>query len=76
LKGTYWHCPSCGGGQQAAEAFAPESISHEAIRCLCVRAGREVQQQLVAMEVNADLVGSCDGTMVPTREEQWRKMKA
>lgn len=55
------------------------SISQEAVRRLCLRSGRQLEHQAVgpvATPANSELVGSCDGTRVHTREEQWRELKA
>jgi hypothetical protein len=55
------------------------SMSDEAIRRLCLRSGRQMERRRLAptpAPAGSDLTGSCDGTMVHTREEQWRECKA
>jgi hypothetical protein len=112
LEGIYWYCPTCGQGEHAAEALAPESvsgamrqlvcllgttqasftkasavcqkvrgasISDEAIRRLCLKSGRRLEERAgppPPTPAASDLVGSCDGTMVHTREDRWRELKA
>jgi hypothetical protein len=112
LQGVYWHCPTCGRGEHATEAWAPESISgamrqlvcllgttqasfakasavcqkvlgasisDEAIRRLCLKSGRRLEERAgppTPTPAASDLVGSCDGTMINTREDRWRELKA
>ena len=55
------------------------TISDEAIRRLCLRSGRRLAERAepsATAPAASDLVGSCDGTMVNTREDRWRELKA
>lgn len=51
-------------------------VSDSAIRRLCYQHGRKVPISPVPMEPGKDLIGSCDGTMVNTRQSGWRELKA
>jgi len=54
-------------------------IDEETIRKLCLHAGRQVvrkKDSLPAIQVGRPLVGSCDGTMIHTRQDGWRELKA
>jgi hypothetical protein len=53
-------------------------VDDEAIRQLCLREGRlrDTGVACAAAPEGADLVGSCDGTMVNTRQDRWREVKA
>lgn len=53
-------------------------VDDEAIRQLCLKEGRQRDMSITCTPVpeGADLVGSCDGTMVNTREDRWREIKA
>ena len=49
----------------------------EAIRQLCLHEGRRAQApSCPVMPEGGQLLGSCDGTMVNTREDGWRELKA
>jgi len=51
-------------------------VSDATIRRLCYEQGREVPISPVPMETETDLLGSCDGTMVNTRQSGWKELKA
>ena len=54
-------------------------IDEETIRKLCLHAGRQVGRKkdpLPAIQAGRPLVGSCDGTMIHTRQDGWRELKA
>jgi hypothetical protein len=51
-------------------------VSDATIRRLCYEHGRDVPVDPVAMEPYTDLIGSCDGTMVNTRQSGWKELKA
>lgn len=51
-------------------------VSDATIRRLCYQHGRKVPIAPVPVEPETDLVGSCDGTMVNTRQTGWRELKA
>jgi hypothetical protein len=51
-------------------------VSDATIRRLCQRHGRQVPVAPVPMEPEVDLTGSCDGTMVHTRQDGWKEVKA
>jgi ribosomal protein L37AE/L43A len=51
-------------------------VSDATIRRLCYQHGRKVPIAPVPVEPTKDLVGSCDGTMVNTRQTGWRELKA
>jgi len=51
-------------------------VSDATIRRLCYQHGRNVPIAPVPIEDETDLVGSCDGTMVNTRQTGWRELKA
>lgn len=64
---------------RACEKLLGVRLSTDMIWQLCRGEGRKVlAHPPAAPEVpkEADLVGSCDGTMVNTRQEGWREMKA
>jgi hypothetical protein len=51
-------------------------VSDATIRRLCYQHGRDVPISPVAVTAETDLLGSCDGTMVHTRQTGWRELKA
>jgi hypothetical protein len=54
-------------------------LDEETIRSLCLREGQKVLQAPPTpppVPEQGDLVGSCDGTMVNTRQDGWRELKA
>ena len=51
-------------------------VSDATIRRLCYEHGLGVPVDPVPMEPETDLVGSCDGTMVHTRQSGWKELKA
>ena len=54
-------------------------LDEETIRLLCHREGRRVLDSPPtppAVPEQADLIGSCDGTMINTRQDGWRELKA
>lgn len=53
-------------------------VDDEAIRTLCLKEGRTQDMEEVCPPVarGDDLIGSCDGTMVNTRQDGWREVKA
>jgi hypothetical protein len=54
-------------------------VDGETLRRLCGREGRRAQavrREPTPMPPGTDLVGSCDGTLVHTRESGWREVKA
>lgn len=51
-------------------------VSDATIRRLCYEHGRDAPVEPVPMEPQTDLVGSCDGTMVNTRQSGWKELKA
>jgi len=51
-------------------------VSDATIRRLCYQHGRKVPIAPVPVEPKKGLVGSCDGTMVNTRQDGWRELKA
>jgi len=53
-------------------------VDDEAIRTLCLQEGRrrDVDPICQAVSPGDDLIGSCDGTMIHTRETGWREVKA
>lgn len=51
-------------------------VSDATIRRLCYEHGRDAPIDPVPMEPETDLVGSCDGTMVHTRQSGWKELKA
>jgi hypothetical protein len=71
-----------GKAQRLLEMTLGVSIDQETIRRACHREGwallREPPHEAVPTPVAAkdDLIGSCDGTMVHTREGGWREVKA
>ena len=51
----------------------------EAIRHLCLKAGGGPEQSRIVVtpvSEGGELIGSCDGTMINTREDRWREVKA
>jgi hypothetical protein len=52
------------------------SVSDATIRRLCYEHGRGVPVDPVPMEPETDLLGSCDGTTVNTRQSGWKELKA
>ena len=66
-------------GTQACERLLGVRVSRDMLWRLCHREGRRVVADPPAppeMGKDTDLVGSCDGTMVNTREDGWRELKA
>ena len=64
-------------GQVVCRHLLGVDVDDEAIRLRCLREGykpRPVPARIV--EPGHDLIGSCDGTMVNTREDRWRELKA
>jgi hypothetical protein len=51
-------------------------VDDEAIRTLCLNEGRSRPPACVPVAQGDDLVGSADGTMVNTRQDGWREVKA
>jgi hypothetical protein len=51
-------------------------VSDATIRRLCCKHGLGVPVDPVPMEPETDLFGSCDGTMVNTRQSGWKELKA
>lgn len=51
-------------------------VSDATIRRLCYEQGREVPISPVPMETETDLLGSCDGTIINTRQSGWKELKA
>jgi len=51
-------------------------VSDATIRRTCYRHGLKVPVAPVPVTPETDLVGSCDGTMVRTRQADWKEMKA
>jgi len=51
-------------------------VSDATIRRLCHEHGRSVPVNPVPMEPKTDVFGSCDGTMVNTRQSGWKELKA
>lgn len=51
-------------------------VSDATIRRLCCRHGLSVPVNPVPMEPETDILGSCDGTMVNTRQHGWKELKA
>ena len=54
-------------------------VSDNTIRKLCISQGRQVVSNRLKpeqVEDGATLIGSCDGTMVNTRQDGWRELKA
>jgi rubredoxin len=52
------------------------TVSDATIRRLCQQHGRDVSLAPDPVEPETDVVGSCDGTMVHTRQEGWKEVKA
>ncbi len=54
-------------------------ISDETIRTLCLRTGRQVRTagpRPRPIDDGQTLLGSCDGTMIHTRQDGWRELRA
>ena len=51
-------------------------VSDATIRRLCCKHGLKVPVDPVPMKPETDLLGSCDGTMVNTRQSGWKELKA
>jgi hypothetical protein len=51
-------------------------VSDATIRRLCCKHGLGVPVDPVPMEPETDVFGSCDGTMVNTRQSGWKELKA
>jgi len=62
----------------ASEKLLGVRVSDSFIRRLCHRRGRRVTVEPVPIEPTGcqHVVGSCDGTMVNTRQDGWRELKA
>lgn len=51
-------------------------VDDEAVRQLCLKEGNRQQVTVTPVPAGKDLLGSCDGTMVHTRQSGWREIKA
>lgn len=53
-------------------------VDEQTIRRRCLSEGRRVMREPICREVEPSgrIIGSCDGTMVNTREDRWREIKA
>ena len=60
----------------AADKLLGVRISDNTIRRLCYEHGREPAITPIAAQPKTEIVGSCDGTMVHTRQDGWRELKA
>lgn len=62
-----------------AYQFLGVRISDNTIRRTCLEQGREAIRKPFkpdGVDKGSDVVGSCDGTMINTREDGWRELKA
>jgi hypothetical protein len=62
-----------------AEKMLGMRVDDDAIRCFCEAEGQKAlgrPPRLVAAEPGQPIWGSCDGTMVNTREEGWKEVRA
>lgn len=60
----------------AAQKLLGVRVSDATIRRLCHRHGAQDNLEPVAVQPASEVVGSCDGTMVHTREEGWKELRA
>jgi len=64
---------------EVSESLLGVRVSGELIRTVSQQEGRRASRRAPsppAVGTGADLTGSCDGTMVHTREEGWKELKA
>jgi len=77
MVGTAW-----GGFAKAARACSAlvgVKVSKNTIHRLCLAEGQQAMERMPALPAESarqPLIGSCDGTMVHTREDGWRELKA
>lgn len=60
----------------ASDKLLGFAVSEAFIRRLCQREGRRVTVDPAPVETDADVVGSCDGTMINTTQQGWKELKA
>ncbi len=60
----------------AGEKLLGIRVSDNTIRRLCYDHGGQVGVSPVSAKPKTDVVGSCDGTMINTRQDGWRELKA
>jgi hypothetical protein len=61
---------------KASEELLGVRVSDNTIRRLCYKYGDKVAVSPVPIEPKTDITGSCDGTMIHTRQDGWRELKA
>jgi uncharacterized protein YhjY with autotransporter beta-barrel domain len=71
-------CTSFDKAQVVSRKMLGLNVDDDAIRHLCLREGWQMVDAVSCPPVTPgqDLNGSCDGTMVNTREDGWRELKA
>jgi len=60
----------------AGQKLLGVKVSDTFIRRLCHRQGRRIESSPALVEEGSDVTGSCDGTMINTRQDGWRELKA
>ena len=60
----------------AAHKLLGVRVSDATIRRLCVHHGRQEMEEPVPVEPGSDVIGSCDGTMIHTRQSGWKELRA
>lgn len=72
-------CPSFDKAAQASERLLGFTVDPTTLRAMCLNEGRRVMRQRpkpTKVARGQDLIASCDGTMVHTRQDGWREMRA
>jgi hypothetical protein len=60
----------------AAQKLLGVRVSDATIRRLCHHHGAQDEVEPVAVEPDSEVIGSCDGTMVHTRQDGWKELRA
>jgi len=60
----------------AAHKLLGIRVSDATIRRLCIHHGAQEQAQPAPVEAGQEVTGSCDGTMVNTRQDGWKELRA
>ena len=60
----------------AAQKLLGIRVSDATIRRLCMRHGARDEAEPAPVEAGEEVTGSCDGTMVHTRENGWKELRA
>lgn len=60
----------------AAHKLLGVRVSDATIRRLCGHHGAQEMAEPIAVQAGSDVIGSCDGTMIHTRQSGWKELRA